>query len=1154
MRKAKLKLLIVCIVVGLFGAVYAQAAPPANDNCADAEQVGNVTNQPFDTTNATFDGPGSCMDSPNIWYCYTATCSGSVTVSLCGSSYDTKLAVYEGCSCDPLGAIIDCNDDYDYCGLQSQVTFAATEGNKYLIEVGGYESDTGQGVMSISCVAPPANDNCANAEQVGNVTNQPFDTTNATFDGPGSCMDSPNIWYCYTATCSGSVTVSLCGSSYDTMLAVYKGCSCDPLGTNIACNDDYCGLQSIVTFAATEGNTYLIEVGGYSSATGLGVMSINCVAETPCACCLSDGSCMNLFPGVCTYQGGIPQGPGTNCATINCGGTPPFITKYVQQPDLSETGIDVDATYDTSGMSPWPPQLLADDFNCTTPGPITDIHIWGSWYHDFPPYQDPRNVEFVLSIHSNIPADPCNPNSYSMPGELLWSRYFGPGEFEVYEEASNLTEGYYVPCIEYYEYPGDSICWRYDFYMPPLEAFMQEGDPCNPVTYWLDVQAFNYSTSEPVRFGWKTSVDHWMDDAVFAVGVEGDHSPWQELRYPQGHPYYPNSIDLAFAITTQNWLKPKPPVPHLKWSQPPIEIDPGSGIPIYCGWDEPSLLIEPGYWKVVADDFRCLGTMPVTSIHWWGSYVGWDGNDPPMSQPVAWQIGFWSNVPAGINAPYSYPKDLLWQVEVPADRVDVNNVGRDYFPQRPSDTCFQYHVRLNPEEYFWQMPYEDNIFWLSIAAVYPVYPDCACNPDMNCDGVVNANDIDPFNLAMTDPVEYHNVYPNCDINNGDADCDGDIDSADYAILVCLIDGGTTCCPQGTATEHPWGWKTRPWHWMDDAVTFWLEGPFEPGIILDPTSNGITPLGGPEGSYDVAFELDTDPNWIKWEQPYTGLRNWGNYTDVYSNGTEYEGELTINAMAADDWLCERRTPVSAIVWWGSYMYYQYSACQGEQPPPPVKPDYFLLNIWTDVPVGDPCNIYEFSHPGRKVWEYKARDYDEVMVGYDKRAPTMGAGDDGGFLEPVFRYSVRLSEEDWFCQPDVNSVYWLSIVAVWDEYEPLNDYSWGWTNHKHVFGDDGVQGWPDYDDPNFWSWQELIDWQTEESRDLSFMLFTEPDYCCKCANFNVDTIVNFLDYADFADDWLWVGPAGGYNNSDLNCDGSVDFYDLKIFTDQWLSSCP
>jgi hypothetical protein len=391
--------------------------------------------------------------------------------------------------------------------------------------------------------------------------------------------------------------------------------------------------------------------------------------------------------------------------------------------------------------------------------------------------------------------------------------------------------------------------------------------------------------------------------------------------------------------------------------------------------------------------------------------------------------------------------------------------------------------------------------------------------------------------------------------------------------------------------------------MDDAVTFQLEVPFEPGITLNPTSNDITPLEGPEGSYDVAFELDTDPNWIKWEQPYTGLRNWDSYTDIFSSAIEYEEGLYIYGMAADDWLCQRRTPVSSIVWWGSYMGYMYTPCEPIAEPL-IPPDYFLISVWTDVPASggssnccsahswtgcndpaceasvcsyDPycCEVgwdsicaneagndpnckcgggLPYSHPGRKVWEYKAYDYDEVMVGYDNPAPAdMASADNGVSLEPVFRYSVRLPEKDWFCQPDVNAIYWFSIVAVWNANGPISNYPWGWTNHKHVFGDDGVQGWPE-EDPDEWYWEELIDGQTGESQDLSFMLFTEPDYCCKCANFNVDTIVNFLDFADFADAWLWVGPAGGYNNSDLNCDGSVDWYDVKIFTDQWLSSCP
>jgi len=266
-----------------------QPGPPSapyNDDCADAQSVGNVTNLSFDTSDATFDGPGLCMDSPNIWYCYTASCSGTVTVSLAGSSFDTMLAVYNGCQCNPTsGRLIQCNDDYG-SSQQSRVTFTATTGHQYLIEVGGYGSETGDGRLSISCGGQPgppypsSNDNCAGARSIGNVTNMAFDTSNATFDGPGLCISGPNIWYCYTAQCSGDVTVSLAGSSFDTMLAVYRGCSCYLTQSRLMeCNDDFGGsYQSEVTFTATAGSQYLIEIGGYGSDTGQGILNVSCGA------------------------------------------------------------------------------------------------------------------------------------------------------------------------------------------------------------------------------------------------------------------------------------------------------------------------------------------------------------------------------------------------------------------------------------------------------------------------------------------------------------------------------------------------------------------------------------------------------------------------------------------------------------------------------------------------------------------------------------------------------------------------------------------------------------------------------------------------------------------------------------------------------------
>jgi hypothetical protein len=235
-------------------------------------------------------------------------------------------------------------------------------------------------------------------------------------------------------------------------------------------------------------------------------------------------------------------------------------SKWVQYPDLEPTGIDVNTSL--------PYYLLADDFLCTTTGPITDIHIWGSWYQDLlPEGGDPYGVNFTLSIHADIPADE-SPTGYSMPGDVLWTWTFtGPaGEFVAREWALDIDEGWMEP-PDYYEFPGDHVCWQYNFFVPEDAAFYQEGTPENPIVYWLDVQA------EPLDgtswFGWKTSLDHWNDDAVWGVGSEPYYGPWYDLHYPPGHPYSPESIDLAFVITTTvedeyDWGDaPDPPYPTL---------------------------------------------------------------------------------------------------------------------------------------------------------------------------------------------------------------------------------------------------------------------------------------------------------------------------------------------------------------------------------------------------------------------------------------------------------------------------------------------------------------------------------------------------------------------------------------------------------------
>ena len=200
-------------------------------------------------------------------------------------------------------------------------------------------------------------------------------------------------------------------------------------------------------------------------------------------------------------------------------------TKWVQMPDLLY-GMDVRASEG---------KILADDFLCTFSGPITDIHIWGSWLNDV--HGTITNLH--VSFHADIPDPDGTGPLWSMPGELLWQTNFLAGQF--FERFwTNASEVFYDPNIN--QIIGtDTEVWQYNMFVDPDKAFVQQQGNI----YWLDVTAY---TSNGL-FGWKTSLDHFNDDAVF------DDLPqvpvnWREMRYPPGHPFQGESIDLAFALTT----------------------------------------------------------------------------------------------------------------------------------------------------------------------------------------------------------------------------------------------------------------------------------------------------------------------------------------------------------------------------------------------------------------------------------------------------------------------------------------------------------------------------------------------------------------------------------------------------------------------------
>lgn len=199
---------------------------------------------------------------------------------------------------------------------------------------------------------------------------------------------------------------------------------------------------------------------------------------------------------------------------------------YPQMPD--PTGWDVKVT---------PNLVLADDWQCSSTGPVTDIHFWSSWRNG-----TVGGVSGIwVGIFSNVPVGPGV--SYSRPGDLLWQETFTPGVPRAYDPPS--LEGWYNPAIpealadnhqSYYQYNIQNIA----------NPFVQ----VQGTVYWLAIQA---TLVDPVNtdFGWKTSIDHFEDDAVWGnwggVGPFPASIAWNELLDPQTL----ESLDLAFVITPE---------------------------------------------------------------------------------------------------------------------------------------------------------------------------------------------------------------------------------------------------------------------------------------------------------------------------------------------------------------------------------------------------------------------------------------------------------------------------------------------------------------------------------------------------------------------------------------------------------------------------
>lgn len=305
--------------------------PLLGEDCSDPIAVADGIT-PFDTTGYTDSGfyDGSCASRDgdgDIWFVYTAAATGNVNIETCGADFDTVLRLFEGPDCASL-TCLEGNDDacelsFGIDNYASRISPFLTEGNSYLIQVEGWGlGDQGAFDLTISAPAPtPPNDECVDAIALGEGVSGPFLTGGASLVDPFACGSggAPDIWFTYTPAVNGDFTISLCGSDYDTAMELFSG-DCGTLNL-LECNDDFCGLQSGVTYCGIAGETYTFRVGGYEGLTGTVLVDI-------------DNTGLDGY-AITTFEGGNG---------LNVGGTVYFDGTFTEDCPVASIGANVQFT------------------------------------------------------------------------------------------------------------------------------------------------------------------------------------------------------------------------------------------------------------------------------------------------------------------------------------------------------------------------------------------------------------------------------------------------------------------------------------------------------------------------------------------------------------------------------------------------------------------------------------------------------------------------------------------------------------------------------------------------------------------------------------------------------------------------------------------
>jgi hypothetical protein len=309
-------------------------AQPANDNCSTAQVISVpglniVVTVAGSSLGATSSIPQTCAlsDSLDVWYSFTAPAAGLWYFDTIGSVlFDTTLSAYAACD----GAQLACNDDIDVDNaiFWSALTLRMTAGQTVKLRVAAVNGDSDIFQINVVGATTSTNDSCSTPQNI--FVNQPVggSTLLATddftlpaascgmYDGSGGGRD---VFFAFTPTVTAPYTISLCGSTFDTVLGVLTDCS-GSAESVVACNDDSVNCadshtSQIQAVGLSAGVRYLIRVAGFDyEPPDLGDFMLMITAPEFGVCCRG-ATCSLITPAQCaTYgQAGLDFGDATTC-------------------------------------------------------------------------------------------------------------------------------------------------------------------------------------------------------------------------------------------------------------------------------------------------------------------------------------------------------------------------------------------------------------------------------------------------------------------------------------------------------------------------------------------------------------------------------------------------------------------------------------------------------------------------------------------------------------------------------------------------------------------------------------------------------------------------------------------------------------------------